>query len=109
MGPTCWPKLLGISLTPGPSDLKQAASQLGQQVLDILEPFQGDIVARTLGMFVGKMRYGMSAIYGGMVISLDNDYLYSLDRHGVSITSGISINVIVSEENLGLAGIEGQM
>lgn len=35
-----------VKLTSGPSDLKQAASQLGQQVLDILEPFQGDISAR---------------------------------------------------------------
>ena len=66
--PHVGPKLLGISQTPGPSDLKQAASQLGQQVLDILEPFQGDIAARTLGMFGGKMHYGMSAMYGGMVI-----------------------------------------
>ena len=31
----------------GPSALKQVASQLGQQVLDILEPFQGDINVRS--------------------------------------------------------------
>ena len=36
-----------VKLSSGPSELKQVASQLGRQVLDNLEPFQGQLTVRT--------------------------------------------------------------